>query len=329
MANIRTEQVPAAERPLVTFALFAYNQEKYIREAVEGALAQTYEPLEIILSDDCSTDRTFQIIKEISIKYQGPHKVVINKNSENMGISSHVRKIHEMSNGNFIIHAAGDDISVPERALSLVNVFKKLAKSPSMVVSNAIKIDEFSKELGLLSVGFDDVIYNNNHRPLSANLPINGCTVAISRKLVEEFPDPINRLIAEDVLLQRRAYLLDGIAYIPDILVKYRVHEDAITAKKINKTDQIRHLQIWQKDRLLRLDQFIVDANHINYQLSEEDRMTISHDKKSIELSCEILNFGITFGVWALLKSFYFEFIRGGNINYFKDRVRLFACKWF
>ena len=46
----------ASDRPLVTFALFAYNQEKYIREAVEGAFAQTYAPLEIILSDDCSTD---------------------------------------------------------------------------------------------------------------------------------------------------------------------------------------------------------------------------------------------------------------------------------
>ena len=50
------------EFPLVTFALFTYNQERYVREAVEGVLAQTYEPLEIIISDDCSTDMTFSII---------------------------------------------------------------------------------------------------------------------------------------------------------------------------------------------------------------------------------------------------------------------------
>ena len=42
----------------MTFVLLAYNQEKYIREAVDGALAQTYHPLKIILSDDCSSDRT-------------------------------------------------------------------------------------------------------------------------------------------------------------------------------------------------------------------------------------------------------------------------------
>jgi glycosyltransferase involved in cell wall biosynthesis len=62
------EEMPdnPTDRSLVTFALFAYNQEKYIREAVEGALAQTYEPLEIILSDDCSSDRTFETMREMA-----------------------------------------------------------------------------------------------------------------------------------------------------------------------------------------------------------------------------------------------------------------------
>ena len=58
-----TDAMNMSERPLVTFALFAYNQEKYIREAVEGAFSQTYQRMEIILSDDCSTDSTFDILK--------------------------------------------------------------------------------------------------------------------------------------------------------------------------------------------------------------------------------------------------------------------------
>ena len=65
------------ERPLICFGLLAYNQEPFIREAVEGALAQTYAPLEIILSDDCSTDRTFEIMQETVAAYRGPHKVVL------------------------------------------------------------------------------------------------------------------------------------------------------------------------------------------------------------------------------------------------------------
>jgi len=72
--------------PLVTFALFAYNQGKYIRQAVEGALAQTYENLEIIISDDASPDKTFEIMQELVRDYSGPHKIILNRNERNLGI---------------------------------------------------------------------------------------------------------------------------------------------------------------------------------------------------------------------------------------------------
>jgi GT2 family glycosyltransferase len=48
---------------LVSFVVLAYNQQKFVAEAVRGALAQTYHPLEIVISDDCSTDGTFDVIK--------------------------------------------------------------------------------------------------------------------------------------------------------------------------------------------------------------------------------------------------------------------------
>ncbi len=104
------------ERPLVTFALFAYNQEQFIREAVEGAFGQTYSPLEIILSDDCSQDKTFDIIKEMVDSYKGPHKLVLNRNEKNLGLAGHVNKIIQICEGEIVILAAGDDISMPERA---------------------------------------------------------------------------------------------------------------------------------------------------------------------------------------------------------------------
>jgi glycosyltransferase involved in cell wall biosynthesis len=70
---------PPADPPLVTFALFAYNHEKYIREADEGAFAQTYENLETILLDDCSTDRTIEIMREMAAQVNGPHNVILNR----------------------------------------------------------------------------------------------------------------------------------------------------------------------------------------------------------------------------------------------------------
>lgn len=113
-----------ADRPLVTFALFAYNQEKYIREAVEGAFAQTYEPLEIILSDDCSTDRTFEIMQEMAAAYKGPHKVQALKQSKNLGIVDHVITVARIAEGVFFVVAAGDDISYPNRVEELTKMWQ-------------------------------------------------------------------------------------------------------------------------------------------------------------------------------------------------------------
>jgi glycosyltransferase involved in cell wall biosynthesis len=113
-----------AEKPLVTFALFAFNQEKFIREAVEGAFAQTYEPLEIILSDDCSTDRTFDIMEEMAAAYRGSHQVLTRKTVANRGTLLHVAEVAALAHGELLILAAGDDVSKPFRANTLAASWK-------------------------------------------------------------------------------------------------------------------------------------------------------------------------------------------------------------
>src|SRR5712672_4304281 len=106
---------PEASKPLLTFALAALNQERFIREAVEAAFAQTYSPLEIILSDDCSEDRTFEIMCEMAKAYRGPHRIVLNRNPVRRSIGGHINRIMEVSQGELILAAAGDDISLPRR----------------------------------------------------------------------------------------------------------------------------------------------------------------------------------------------------------------------
>ncbi|MDP2083917.1 MAG: glycosyltransferase family A protein [Gemmobacter sp.] len=117
------------DRPLVTFALFAYNQENYIREAVEGAFSQTYSPLEIILSDDCSSDRTFEIMEEMAREYQGPHLLKVRTASKNAGIGAHVNLVAGLSQGEIIVFAAGDDVSLPHRTVELLMAFRNTPNS--------------------------------------------------------------------------------------------------------------------------------------------------------------------------------------------------------
>ena len=111
--------------PAVTFALFAYNQEKYVRAAIEGALAQDFSPLEIILSDDCSSDGTFAIMEDMAADYRGPHSVIARREMPNVGPVQHVLNVARLGQGEFMVLTAGDDISYPDRASALYAAWKE------------------------------------------------------------------------------------------------------------------------------------------------------------------------------------------------------------
>ena len=81
------------KNPLVSFLLFTYNHEKYVKYALESAINQDYSPLEIIISDDHSTDETYQIIEEIIKKYKGKNKIILNRMEKNIGVGAHINKI--------------------------------------------------------------------------------------------------------------------------------------------------------------------------------------------------------------------------------------------
>ena len=101
-------------RPLATFALFAYNQEEYVADAIEAAFAQTYHPLEILLSDDCSTDGTYEAMKRAVSLYNGRHTVRLYRNDENLGLIEHVNRMVDRATGEIIVAAAGDDVTMSE-----------------------------------------------------------------------------------------------------------------------------------------------------------------------------------------------------------------------
>ena len=86
-------------QPLVSMLLIAYRQPDTIARAIRAALAQTYSPLEIIASDDASDDATFEAMQAALAGYQGPHRIVLNRNSTNLGIGAHLSHLVGMSSG--------------------------------------------------------------------------------------------------------------------------------------------------------------------------------------------------------------------------------------
>lgn len=212
----------SSEYPLVTFALFAYNQERYIREAVEAALAQNYPNLEIILSDDCSSDKTFDFMCDVVAGYSGNHKIVLRRNSENLGIARHINTVFSLANGGFVVFAAGDDVSVPDRVTRLVDCWVGAGCGDISVFSAMDDIDPS----GLVTLGKHKSSRDwAMVRPLDMlirNLGVFGASHACAKSLLCDFPGLIDRVVNEDHVIPFRAALRDGILYLPVSLVKYR-----------------------------------------------------------------------------------------------------------
>ena len=218
-----TSNTPCADRPLVTFALFAYNQEKYIREAIEGAFAQTYQPLEIILSDDCSKDRTFEIMEEMAQEYRGPHQIVLNRNPSNLGIAGHVNTLMELCRTDFVIVAAGDDISLPERTDRLVEVWLTGNGWIKSVHSPALCIDGYSNDLGICRTG---TLHGENptvDQFVRDGYWVLGATNAWDRSLFSRFGPILSGVGHEDDVIALRSLLDGGVGYVSKPLVRYRI----------------------------------------------------------------------------------------------------------
>lgn len=226
--------------PLVTLVLVSYNQESVVAAAVESVFAQDYSHLEIILSDDCSTDHTFDVLQKLAHEYDGPHHVLVNKNQNNLGIGQHWDSISRRARGALIVHAAGDDISHPSRVSALVRAWKSVDPRPSMISSDGM-IMTYDGEPVRRHIGSrwsEEVHIQRSPRQHDLDLldvPVCGFSLAIDRRIYDVFEPIQDRLWAEDEMLRRRALLLNGIMYIPDVLVRYR---DNGLSKGAKKTQQ-------------------------------------------------------------------------------------------
>ena len=105
----------------MSFLMITYNQEKTIEQALKSALAQDYPNLEIVICDDCSKDRTFEIASKIAAEYHGPFKIILQRNDPNLGIGANFHKAFTLATGEWLFMAAGDDISTPDRCRAVAD----------------------------------------------------------------------------------------------------------------------------------------------------------------------------------------------------------------
>lgn len=221
--------------PTVTFALLTYNQRDYVIEAIKGAIAQDYSNLEIIVSDDCSTDGTFALIKSFAKSYKGPHTLRINQTSENKCILGHFFDVVDLANGRLLILAAGDDISYPNRVRETVSAWANEAavglfsNYDLMDQGGSILEKNFSPNAKSKAI---DRIFGN---PL--NYGMHGASSAYDLDFVKSLPRPAGRLYFEDTFMTFMI-ILHGktISKINKPLVGYRSHSASLSNSHFSRS---------------------------------------------------------------------------------------------
>jgi glycosyltransferase involved in cell wall biosynthesis len=216
--------------PLISFVLISYNQEGFIREAVESALSQSYSPLEILIQDDCSSDRSFEIIQQMVAAYRGPHSVQCLRNPANLGIARNLNRAMELCRGRLIVVAAGDDISLPMRTEVIYRAWEDSKRMATALFSCYTVISKDGAEQGLGGTrreadgpGTAWRLEGELFRFLSKRDPmVHGCSAAYSPDLLSCFGPVWGDM--EDVVLCFRTLAMGQLLYINQPLVKYRRH---------------------------------------------------------------------------------------------------------
>lgn len=217
------------EPPLVTLAILAFNQKEYILDAVRGALAQDYTPLEIIISDDCSTDGTFELIQSFVKSYAGPHKIIVNRSSVNKCILEHFFDIVDLASGSLLVLSAGDDISYPERVCETVNVWRKekavgLFANYDLIDHRGVLLKKDFLPIGDIVEEVDKVF------PKSPAYQMHGASSAYDLEFVRKLPRPVGRFFFEDTYMTFMIKLHgQKVSKINKTLVAYRSHESSLS----------------------------------------------------------------------------------------------------
>ena len=112
--------------PKLSYVLLSHNRKQYIRAAIESAFAQDYEgELEYIFSDDCSTDGTYEIVKECADSYKGTRRVVVTQTPTNLHLAEHTNYAVQFATGDYIVRADDDDISTVDRCSIIGNLIAR------------------------------------------------------------------------------------------------------------------------------------------------------------------------------------------------------------
>lgn len=273
----------------VSVSLITYNHEEYISQSVESVLMQEVNfDYEIVIGEDCSTDRTRDILLELQSKH--PDKIRLLLPEENLGLIKNFATTIQACKGQYIAMLDGDDYwtsphklqkqvdfleSHPECVTCFHNVtryYEDKSKAPTLFCSPNQK--EFST--------LED-LFKFNFMPSSA--------VMFRRGLVGELPEWYYGLKMEDWPLHILNALHGKIGYINEVMGAYRIHHQSIWSSKDTlhhlhgQLQALEHIKAHLGPKYEHLSRACISTNYLTLALVHTDRGEIAQAKKALHKS--------------------------------------------
>lgn len=238
---------------LVSVIMPVFNGEKYLVDAIESIIYQTYKNLEFIIIDDGSNDNSLSIIESYN-----DNRIVVIKNKSNFGLIRTLNIGVELSNGEYICRFDCDDFSYPDRVMRQVDFMEK---NP--------KVALLGTWARIITPGFS--FFNKYMRPQTQDKDIRfrmmfesafiHPTVMLRTKIMSEFKYNEDYTHAEDYELWLRLSEKYIVSNLSEVLLDYRVHPSSIS--NVFSSEQR------DKASLLRMKSIRLYSNSLGLSINE------------------------------------------------------------
>ena len=255
--------------PEITVLMAVYNGERYLGEAIESILGQSFGDFEYLIIDDASTDCTSAILREYAM---ADKRIRLISNESNLGLSRSLNRGLEQAKGLYIARMDADDIARPER---FATQHAWLKEHPEiLVLGSAIQmIDENGEQLPSEPPPLSSAQMRWNSF-FGRQFVVCHPTVMARRELFERFGVYAELPTSQDLELWGRLICIEPypIANLSEVLLDYRVHSDSVSEKQ-------NELQLETSNRV-RLDTInrTFDSNY-SVEMVNEYRLASSQRK--------------------------------------------------
>lgn len=206
--------------PLVSIVMATYNGIKYIPAQLDSLLSQTYPRIEIVITDDASTDGTVELLQSYAEKYATIHLLL---NQQNSGYVKNFEKGMLSATGDLIAPCDQDDIWLPQKIERMVTRIKDnsiLYCDSELINAEGEQMDQQLSQLRRFA-DFRDVL----NYTVGNSAP--GHAMLVKREIITE-AIPFPTIVTHDFWLGFVATFSNGVKFLNEVLVQYRQHTDNV-----------------------------------------------------------------------------------------------------